>query len=1191
MQLKRIEIAGFKSFAEKTTIDFHEGVTAVVGPNGSGKSNITEAIRWVLGEQSAKSLRGGKMNDIIFAGTDSRKPLNFAEVTLVLENEDHFLPLDFTEINITRRLHRNGDSEFYLNKQACRLKDIVELFMDSGLGKESFSIISQGKVETIFNSKPEDRRAIFEEAAGVFKYKTRKKKAEVKLVETEDNLSRVQDIVYELDSQIEPLKIQSSIAKDYLMQKEQLSDVEIALTIVEIEQLKNQTDSQNQELISFNHQLNKMQEASAELENTMKGLKVDKKEQTELIDSEQNSLMETVKHYEQLEGKKQVLNERSKHTKQSRQQYEQQHQQAEQKIHQLTEKTNHLYAQITKKSEQQKLVYSQLKKAEKEQKILSSDSKETIEQLRDNYVDLMQEQTSLRNEQNYLTKSLNQVSQKKLKSNSRISALELETEQTELNLEKTTSEIKLIQKEIAEKILHYQEQQTTIQSKRVTLENKNKKMFEALRVVQQAKAKKESLQELTDDYTGFYQGVKEILKHKNKIGGVVGAVAELIVVPEESEIAIDIALGAASQNIIVQDEASARNSITFLKQKRSGRATFLPLTTIKSRRLPQSVENKVRNSEGFLGMACEIIDYPEEITSIIQNLLGTTIVSRDLKSANAIAKLIQFGYRVVTLEGDVMNAGGSMTGGASKKGNQSSLFSRKNELASLTKHIERMENMLLDKEGEVQNLKQALIKEEETLEQVRELGEQQRLKEQELKNTYEIIAEKFNRLGRELQGNRFEEQEDEEERNSYEERLKSIKKELVALQDKMDLIKHQIEMVSSQNEEKEKLQAATMQKVQELMTLAATIKEQLSSLKNEENGVKDHLETEQRELDNLKTFIQEISESNGDQKLSQKDLMLKSTKLKEKKEQLEKFLTLHKQNFVLLQERIDQVEQELILKNNQQRYVIEQKTKIDVSLNRNEVAMDTRLIYLNEEYHLTFEVAKQQHTLMTTVEDASQKVKLLKRSIQELGHVNVGAIEEFDRIHNRYTFLVEQRNDLLEAKESLYETMNEMDEEVILRFTKTFNAIRSRFSIVFPQMFGGGMAELRLTDPDNVLTTGIEIIAQPPGKNLQHLSLLSGGERSFTAIALLFAIIQVKPVPFCILDEVEAALDEANVVRFGRYLKDFDGDTQFIVITHRKGTMEEADVLYGVTMQESGVSKIVSVRLEEAERESVHTIE
>lgn len=1191
MQLKRIEIAGFKSFAEKTTIDFHEGVTAVVGPNGSGKSNITEAIRWVLGEQSAKSLRGGKMNDIIFAGTDSRKPLNFAEVTLVLENEDRFLPLDFTEINITRRLHRNGDSEFYLNKQACRLKDIVELFMDSGLGKESFSIISQGKVETIFNSKPEDRRSLFEEAAGVFKYKTRKKKAEVKLVETEDNLSRVQDIVYELDSQIEPLKIQSSIAKDYLMQKEQLSDVEIALTVVEIEQLKNQIDSQNQELTSFNQQLNQMQETSAELGKKMIALKIDKNEQTELIDNEQNSLMEIVKYYEQLEGKKQVLNERSKHTKQSRQQYEQQHQQAEQKIHHLTEKLNQLNTQITQKREQQKLVHSQLKKAGKEQQILSSDSKETIEQLRDKYVDLMQEQTSLRNEQNYLTKSLNQVSQKKLKSDSRISALELEKEQSELKLKKTNSEMKLIQQEIAEKILRYQEQQTMIQNNRVTLENENKKMFEALRVVQQAKAKKESLQELKDDYTGFYQGVKEILKHKKQIGGVVGAVAELIVVPKESEIAIDIALGAASQNIIVQDESSAHNSINFLKQKRSGRATFLPLTTMKSRRLPLSVEKKVKNSEGFLGMAYEIIDYPEEITPIIQNLLGTTIIARNLETANTIAKSIQFGYRVVTLEGDVMNTGGSMTGGASKKGNQSTLFSRKNELTSLSKQIDQMEKILLAKEVEVQDLKQALLKEEEKLEQVRELGERQRLKEQELKNTYEIIMENFNRLGRELQGNRFEEQEDKEEENTYERRLKSIKEELVALQDKMELIKHQIEMVSSQNEEREKLQATTLQKVQELMTLSATIKEQMSGLKNEENGVKNHLETEQQELDNLKTFIQEISQSNGNQKLSQKDLMVKSTKLKEEKKQLEKSLILHKQNLVQLQQRIDQVEQDLTLKNNQQRYVNEQKAKIDVSLNRNEVAMDTRLIYLNEEYNLTFEVAKQQHTLTTTIEDASQKVKLLKRSIQELGHVSVGSIEEFDRIHNRYTFLVEQRNDLLEAKESLYETMNEMDEEVILRFTKTFNAIRSRFSIVFPQMFGGGMAELRLTDPDNVLTTGIEIIAQPPGKNLQQLSLLSGGERAFTAIALLFAIIQVKPVPFCILDEVEAALDEANVVRFGRYLKEFDGDTQFIVITHRKGTMEEADVLYGVTMQESGVSKIVSVRLEEAERENVHTLE
>lgn len=1191
VQLKRIEIAGFKSFAEKTTIDFHEGVTAVVGPNGSGKSNITEAIRWVLGEQSAKSLRGGKMNDIIFSGTSTRKQLNFAEVTLVLENEDHFLPLDFSEINITRRLNRNGDSEFYLNKQACRLKDIVELFMDSGLGKESFSIISQGKVETIFNSKPEDRRSIFEEAAGVFKYKTRKKKAELKLVETEDNLSRVQDIIHELDSQIEPLKIQSSIAKDYLMQKEQLSDVEIALTVVEIEELKKQTEKHMKGFASFDQQLKEMQETSNKLEKELVDLKKEKKEQSDLIEQEQIYLMETIQSYEQLEGKKQVLNERSKHTIINKKQYELQYQQAEKQIKQLSEKLNQLNLKITEKKEQQLLVGNKLKMAEKERQILALNSKETIEQLRNNYIDLMQNQTSLRNEQNYLTKNLNQVSQKQLKNNARISGLDSEKKQAEIKLKKTTIEMKLIQQEIAEKILHYQEQQTSIQSSRVILENENKKMFDALKVVQQAKAKKESLQELTDDYTGFYQGVKEILKKKEQIGGVVGAVAELIVVPKESEIAIDIALGAASQNIIVKDERSARNSIAFLKQKKSGRATFLPLTTIKPRHLPLSIEAKVKKSAGFLGMANEIIEYPEEIVSIIKNLLGTTIVAKDLESANAIAKMIQFGYRVVTLEGDVMNAGGSMTGGANKKGNQSSLFSRKNELATLTNQIIQMETMLLAKEAKVQSLKQKLIKEEEKLEQVRELGEQQRLKEQEFKNTYEIIFEKYNRFERELKGSRFEEQEDIEEKNSYEHRLRSIKEESVTLEAEMDQIKRQIEMVSSQNEEREKLQASTLQTVQELMTKTATLKEQMTGLKNEKNRIENEIDSDKKKLGELKIFIQETSQSNGSQKLSHNDLIEKSTKLKEKKEKLEHSLILNKKNFLILQERLDQVEQNLTLKNNQQRYVMEQKTKIDVLLNRNEVAMDTRLTYLNEEYKLSFEAAKQQHALSVSIEDATHKVKLLKKTIQELGHVNIGAIEEFDRVYSRYTFLVEQRDDLLEAKESLYETMNEMDEEVIIRFTETFDAIRFRFSKVFPQMFGGGMAELRLTNPDDILTTGIEIIAQPPGKKLQQLSLLSGGERAFTAIALLFAIIQVRPVPFCILDEVEAALDEANVVRFGKYLKNFDGETQFIVITHRKGTMEEADVLYGVTMQESGVSKIVSVRLEEAKKESMHALE
>lgn len=1183
MQLKRIEIAGFKSFAEKTTIEFHEGVTAVVGPNGSGKSNITEAIRWVLGEQSAKSLRGGKMNDIIFAGSETRKPLNVAEVTLVLENEDHFLPLDFSEINITRRLHRNGDSEFYLNKQACRLKDIVDLFMDSGLGKESFSIISQGKVEAIFNSKPEDRRAIFEEAAGVFKYKTRKKKAEQKLVETEDNLNRIQDIVYELDGQIEPLKIQSSIAKDYLMQKEQLSDVEIALTAVEIEQLKDQWTTHKSELTSFYEQLSEKKALYAELEKKSKNLKRQKQQLTETLDSEQQQLLKTIQQYEQLEGQKQVLNERSKHTQENREQYETSKQQALTKIEKLEEQLHQLKKLLDKKINQQKELRTELETAEKERMMFSANSKETIEQLRNHYVDLMQQKTSLRNEQSYLEKTYNQVAQKTLKAKALTATLEAEFQQVSKQLESSTGNVAQIQQEIAQKLLHYQEQQIIIQKKRTALEQKEQMMYDALRVVQQAKAKKESLQELRDDYAGFYQGVKEILKQRLQIGGIIGAVAELIVVPKTSEMAIDIALGAASQNVIVKDELSGRKAIQYLKQKRSGRATFLPLTTIKPRQLPVSVEKQARQHEGFIGIASEIVQYPAEISHIIQNLLGTTILAKDLKTANDIAKTLQFKYRVVTLEGDVINAGGSMTGGASKKGNQGSLFSRKNELELLTKQISQMEKTLTDKEIEVRGFKQGLKQEQQNLENLRETGEQQRLKEQELKNQAEINEEKIARLQRELKAYQFESEEAKAETEQYEQRTAAITLELSAIQTEMEQINHQIELASSQNEERAALQAEASEKVQQLMTQLATIKEQVANLKKEQLALKSQLETENQELTNLQLAIQQMSQTDGSQQLSQKEIMETLAKLKKQKDSLDHSLAAHQKQRTILETELEQLEQEMNLKQNQQQYVMEQITKAEVALNRDEVAIESRLTYLNEEYHLSFEAAKLEHTLVDSIEEAAHKVKLLKQSIEELGNVNVGAIEEFERVNERYLFLVEQRDDLLEAKGSLYETMDEMDEEVKRRFSETFEAIRARFSIVFPQMFGGGTAELRLTDPMNLLSTGIEIVAQPPGKKLQQLSLLSGGERAFTAIALLFSIIQVRPVPFCILDEVEAALDEANVVRFGRYLRRFEGDTQFIVITHRKGTMEEANILYGVTMQESGVSKIVSVRLEEAE--------
>lgn len=1181
MQLKRIDITGFKSFADKTTIEFHDGVTAVVGPNGSGKSNITEAIRWVLGEQSAKNLRGGRMNDIIFSGSDTRKPVNVAEVTLILENEDHFLPLEFSEISITRRLNRNGDSEFYLNKQACRLKDIVDLFMDSGLGKESFSIISQGKVESIFNSKPEERRAIFEEAAGVLKYKTRKKKAEQKLTETEENLNRVQDIVYELEDQVEPLREQSSIAKEYLLYKEQLTEMDIALTVVEIERLKLKWDESKTVISSFDNQLIEKKQQLAECEDQLKIKRKQKAGLTETIEEVQEQLVQAIQLFEQTEGQKNVLSERNKYTTENLQQLETSKEQLNQKIVQLEQQLNTINEFLATKNQKENQVKAELSAVEKEILSLSGNSKETIEILRDEYVDLMQKQTSLRNEQSYLERSSYQMAQRNLKSNASVIDLEKNIKDITEKIELISHELKDAQQEIAQKLLQYQETQAHIQSKRQELEANETRMYDALKVVQQAKAKKESLKELNEDYAGFYQGVREILKQKQQVGGIIGAVAELIEVPKQAELAIDIALGAASQNIIVQDEQSGRKGIQYLKQKRLGRATFLPLTTIKARHLPSVIEQKARNCEGYLGIASQLVTYPTTVAHIIQNLLGTTIVAQDLASANRIAREIQFKYRVVTLEGDVMNAGGSMTGGASKSGNQGSLFGRKNELTNLTKQITQMEETLTKKEIEVRTLKQDIKKEEISLNELREHGERQRLREQELKNQAETLEEKQVRLTRELKVVQYENHEAKEEAESYELKKVELAEALQNVTTEMEQINRQILLASSQNEEREKNQTVVNEKQQSLRTELVALKEQLVGLKKEQKAVSSQLESQRLEVKAMDSRMEQMTQFDGSHQMTRKELDDKLAQLTETKHKLDIQLSTLKEEKNDIELQLNDIEQLTTLTNNQKHYLLEEKTKFEVALNRTDVAIENRLNYLTEEYELTFEAAKESHILEISVEEATRTVKLLKQSIEELGSVNIGAIEEFERVNERYSFLVDQREDLLEAKISLYTTMNEMDEEVKLRFSEVFEDIRTKFSVVFPQMFGGGSAELRLTDPENLLTTGIDIIAQPPGKKLQQLSLLSGGERAFTAIALMFSIIQVRPVPFCILDEVEAALDEANVIRFGRYLKQFDGDTQFIVITHRKGTMEEANVLYGITMQESGISKVVSVRLEE----------
>lgn len=1181
MFLKRLELVGFKSFAERIAVDFVPGVTAVVGPNGSGKSNITDAMRWVLGEQSAKSLRGGKMEDIIFAGSESRKPLNFAEVSLTLENEDHFLPIDFNEVCIMRRMYRSGESEYFINKQSCRLKDIVDLLMDTGFGRDSFSIISQGKVEEILNSKPEERRSIFEEAAGVLKYKARKKKAEAKLKETEENLNRVRDIIHELESQEEPLKIQASIAKDYLQKKDELQQYEISLLVYEIEQLHEKWETQKQKLESNKDRELKMATELQSKEAEVTQLREKMTVLDESIEQLQQLLLFTSEELEKLEGKKEVLKERKKNAGQIRSQLEQAIEEEKQKLSVLDLEINRLEKQ---KIETSKKLHEERHKLKDQQQLLlaySEDVEEKIESLKSDYIELLNKQATIKNDDRHIMQQFEQIKfkQEQLQNeNSRYIS-----ERTEIldKKEKLEQQLFDLQGKIEQAVTDYRKERSQLEQLTGQYEKLEKTYYQALQYVQQAKSRKDLLEEMEEDYSGFYQGVREILKAKDKLQGIEGAVAELIKVDRSYQVAVDVALSSSQQHIIVQTEEHARQAIKFLKINGYGRATFLPMSVIQPKELPYNLLEQIQNHPDFIGVAAELLKFQPKYKNVIYNLLGNVIISKDLKGANTLASLTGRRYRIVTLDGDVVNPGGSMTGGSLKK-NTSSLLSRKIELDTLTQKLEEMEKQCEKLEQDVKGKKQLIKEKEEMLEAVRKSGEELRQQELQLKDQLKDIN--WNEKNIQDRLTLFD-----TENTAYNEELSSLKakkdqneKSLNEIHKKIEEIDQLIKELSDKRNLDQSKKSIVMEEINELKVNIAKTEEQLNHIENQLQTNKNRFEEIQNQLKNneedLKLLIQEIETNHsGENQLAEEA----SKKLLEKNKTIELIATRRKQRLEF-QQKLEDLEQEVKELKRQHRGLTQALTDEEVKLNRMDFDLENRLNTLREEYLLSYEGAKEQFPLSVPYDDAKKKVKLIKMAIDELGTVNLGAIDEYERISERLSFLTEQRDDLQSAKDTLFQVIEEMDEEMVKRFNETFTAIKSQFDSVFKSLFGGGRAELKLTDPENLLTTGVDIIAQPPGKKLQNLGLLSGGERALTAIALLFSILKVKPVPFCILDEVEAALDEANVYRFAQYLKQFSSETQFIVITHRKGTMEEADVLYGVTMQESGVSKLVSVRLEDA---------
>lgn len=1187
MFLKRIELAGFKSFADKTEMEFVRGITAVVGPNGSGKSNISDGIRWVLGEQSAKSLRGGKMEDIIFAGSDARKAVNYGEVSLTLDNEDQALPLDFGEVTVTRRVHRSGDSEYFINRQSCRLRDITELFMDTGIGKEAYSIIGQGRIEEILSTRSEDRRGIFEEASGIVKYKSRKKDAVRKLDETEQNLLRIHDLVSELEDQIGPLKEQSEKAIHFKELRGELKSKEISMYVHQIEQIHTSWSDATSKLALLQQEQLQLSTVVSRHDAMLESDRNELRQLEEQVERLQRDLLQYSEATEKSEGYGELLKERTRNLEANREQLilslstsESRHSERRSELDQLNEKLSALNVELDElrgrlSDEEAKLIG-----------VTGGISQEQEESLKGGLLELMNQMAQARNEIRYtdqqkeaLERRVTRVSDESGKWEAQKVQLEQRKKGLEAAVQKLGQEISSLRSGYIQGSEKYQALQKLLEENQGTVRKWEQKR-EALI------SRRDTMKEMQDDFDGFMLGVKEVLKaaRKETLHGVHGAVAELIRVPEHLEQAMETALGASVQHIVMENESVSRQAISFLKQRQLGRATFLPMDVIRPRQIGAGERQIAEGAEGFVGIGADLVQYDDRYAGIVGSLLGNVVIARTLEDANRIAARCQYRYRVVTLEGDVVNAGGSMTGGSQFKKN-ANLLGRKRQLDQLDQDIVDTEQQIARLRQSAIDTKRQLEETQTRLDELRQGGDVKRGEEQQmamelkqLEHELRHVLEQVAASGQEKKG--FD-QEIKELETSREEAL--IK--LAALEEeekKTHQAIHAAEFARKANESaKEQLQGElTNLKVREgkLDQERFSLEEQLRRLR----GDYDTLGKDSRQNKTLLASIEADLLTNEQETVKQIENL---NQYRLKKEEAAQQLEFKRAARSSLSKKLEVAENDTKEQRIQLKSVEELLRQTEIGVNRLDVELENVLKKLSDDYELSYELAKQRYPIPEDIEGTQSEVERLKRGISALGEVNLGAIEEYQRVHERYTFLDEQKSDLVEAKTTLYQVIREMDEEMSKRFKTTFDAIRREFGTVFSKLFGGGRADLVLLDSERLLETGIDIVAQPPGKKLQNLQLLSGGERALTAMALLFAILHVKPVPFCVLDEVEAALDEANVVRFAQYLREFSEQTQFIVVTHRKGTMEESDVLYGVTMEEGGVSKLVSVKLDNDEAE------
>lgn len=1175
MYLKEIEIQGFKSFADKTKVVFDQGVTAVVGPNGSGKSNITESLRWALGESSVKSLRGGKMPDVIFAGTESRKPLNYASVIVTLDNEDGFIKDAGQVIKVERHIYRSGDSEYRIDGKKVRLRDIHDLFLDTGLGRDSFSIISQGKVEEIFNSKPEERRAIFEEAAGVLKYKTRRKETESKLQQTQDNLDRLEDIIYELDNQIKPLAKQAENARKFLDLDSQRKAIYLDVLVAQIKENKAELELTEEELMQVQELLTSYYQKREELEEENQTLKKKRQDLQAEMAKDQGSLMDLTSLISDLERKLALSKLESEQVALNQQEAQTRLATLEDKRKALSKEKAEKEANLEQLEKSLAENNKELNRLEAELLAFSDDPDQMIELLRERFVALLQEEADVSNQ---LTRIENELENSRQLSQKQADQLEKLKEQLATAKEKASqqqAELETAKEKVQKLLADYQASAKEQEEQKVSFQAQQSQLFDRLDSLKNKQARAQSLENILRNHSNFYAGVKSVLQEKARLGGIIGAVSEHLTFDVHYQTALEIALGASSQHIIVEDENAATKAIDFLKRNRAGRATFLPLTTIKARTISSQNQDAIAASPGFLGMADELVSFDKRLEAIFKNLLATTAIFDTVEHARTAARQVRYQVRMVTLDGTELRTGGSYAGGANRQNN--SIFI-KPELEQLQKEIAEEEADLRSEEASLKTLQDEMAVLAERLEAIKSQGEQARIQEQGLYLAYQQTNQQVEELEtlwklQEEELNRLSEGDWQADKEKCQERLATIASEKQNLEAEIEEIK------SNKNAIQERYQ-----NLQEQVAQARLLKSELQGQKRYE--VTD-IERLSKELDNLdleQEEIQRLLQEKVDN-LEKVDTDLLSQQVEEAKTQKANLQQgLIRKQFELddIEGQLDDIASHLDQARQQNEEWIRKQTRAEAKKEKVSERLRYLQAQLTDQYQISYTEALEKAHELEDLNLAEQEVKDLEKAIRSLGPVNLDAIEQYEEVHNRLDFLNSQRDDILSAKNLLLETITEMNDEVKERFKSTFEAIRESFKVTFRQMFGGGQADLILTEGD-LLTAGVEISVQPPGKKIQSLNLMSGGEKALSALALLFSIIRVKTIPFVILDEVEAALDEANVKRFGDYLNRFDKDSQFIVVTHRKGTMAAADSIYGVTMQESGVSKIVSVKLKDLE--------